>query len=51
MIIVDNGIATGFTARAAITVLRRQGAQRIVLAVPVAPPDTVEELRRRRGLR
>ncbi|HSJ45402.1 MAG TPA: phosphoribosyltransferase, partial [Euzebyales bacterium] len=45
VIVVDDGIATGFTARAAITVLRRQGAQRVVLAVPVAPPETVEELR------
>ncbi|HEX6257598.1 MAG TPA: phosphoribosyltransferase family protein [Euzebyales bacterium] len=45
VIVVDDGIATGFTARAAITVLRQQGAQRVVLAVPVAPPETVEELR------
>jgi putative phosphoribosyl transferase len=46
VILVDDGIATGFTARAAITVLRREGARRVVLAVPVAPPETVEELRR-----
>lgn len=45
VIVVDDGIATGFTARAAIAVLRRQGAQRVVLAVPVVSPEIVEELR------
>ena len=43
-IIVDDGIATGATARAACLVARAQGAKRVVLAVPVAPPDTVEAL-------
>ncbi|WP_343035326.1 phosphoribosyltransferase [Halovulum dunhuangense] len=38
-IVVDDGIATGATARAALTALRRQGARGIVLAVPVAPAD------------
>jgi putative phosphoribosyl transferase len=37
VVIVDDGIATGSTARAACLVARRQGAARIVLAVPVAP--------------
>jgi len=37
-IIVDDGIATGSTARAACQVARAHGATRIVLAVPVAPP-------------
>lgn len=46
VIVVDDGIATGFTARAAIAILRRRGAKRVVLAVPVAPPGTVEELGR-----
>jgi putative phosphoribosyl transferase len=45
-IVVDDGIATGATVRAALDVLKRQGAARIVLAVPVAPADTVAELRR-----
>ncbi len=36
-IIVDDGIATGSTARAACQVARAQGARRVVLAVPVAP--------------
>ncbi len=37
-VIVDDGIATGATARAACRVARAQGAARVVLAVPVAPP-------------
>jgi putative phosphoribosyl transferase len=44
-IVVDDGLATGFTARAAIEVMRRRSADRVVLAVPVGPPDTVKELR------
>jgi putative phosphoribosyl transferase len=44
VIVVDDGLATGSTARAGIEVLRRRGAQRIVLAVPVAPSDAVSEL-------
>lgn len=44
VVIVDDGLATGATARAAIQVARAHGAQRVVLAVPVAPPDTVGEL-------
>lgn len=39
VIIVDDGIATGSTARAACAVVRELGARRVVLAVPVAPPD------------
>ncbi|HUV32047.1 MAG TPA: phosphoribosyltransferase family protein [Devosiaceae bacterium] len=36
-IVVDDGIATGASARAAVQALRRRGARRVVLAVPVAP--------------
>ena len=43
-VLVDDGIATGSTARAACEVARRLGAARVVLAVPVAPPDSVAEL-------
>jgi len=39
VVVVDDGIATGSTARAACQVARAQGAGRVVLAVPVAPPD------------
>ena len=43
-IIVDDGIATGSTARAACAVARAQGAARVVLAVPVAPAESVRAL-------
>ncbi len=38
VVIVDDGIATGATARAACAVVRARGPRRVVLAVPVAPP-------------
>jgi uncharacterized protein (TIGR00369 family) len=38
-VLVDDGIATGSTARAACQVARAEGAARVVLAVPVAPPS------------
>jgi predicted phosphoribosyltransferase len=41
VIVVDDGIATGSTALAALRVARAAGARRVVLAAPVAPPDTV----------
>lgn len=44
VIIVDDGIATGATALAACEVARAQGASRVVLAVPVAPPEAAERL-------
>jgi putative phosphoribosyl transferase len=43
-VIVDDGIATGATVRAAIAVARSSGARHIVVASPVAPPDVVEAL-------
>lgn len=45
MIVVDDGIATGTTVRAAIRALRRKAPEAIILAVPVAPADTIEMLR------
>jgi putative phosphoribosyl transferase len=45
VIVVDDGIATGTTVRAALLALRRRGPRRLVLAVPVAPPEVVEALR------
>lgn len=44
VLIVDDGIATGGTARAAIETLRARGARRVVLAVPVGAADSVDEL-------
>ncbi|MCX5412534.1 phosphoribosyltransferase family protein [Streptomyces sp. NBC_00059] len=46
VIVVDDGIATGATARAACRVVRAQGAAHVVLAVPVASPDVVARLRK-----
>jgi putative phosphoribosyl transferase len=43
--VVDDGIATGTTVRAALKALRRQHPARVVLAVPVAPADTLAVLR------
>lgn len=45
-ILVDDGLATGLTAVAAAGWLKRAGAARVVVAVPVAPPSTVREMRR-----
>ncbi|HSJ96799.1 MAG TPA: phosphoribosyltransferase family protein, partial [Myxococcota bacterium] len=44
VIVVDDGIATGATTRAALRAVRRRGPARLILAVPVAPPETVESL-------
>lgn len=43
-IVVDDGLATGSTARAALRHVRSQGPARTVLAVPVGAPDAVEAL-------
>ena len=43
-IVVDDGIATGYTMRAALRAIRRRGPARLVLAVPVAPPETIAAL-------
>ncbi len=45
VLVVDDGLATGATMRAALRALRRQGPARLVAAVPVGPPDTGERLR------
>ncbi len=44
-VVVDDGIATGATARAACEVARAHGAARVLLAVPVAPPGAAAALR------
>ena len=45
VILVDDGVATGSTAIAAIRALRERGVARLVFAIPVAPPDTAAVLR------
>ena len=43
VILIDDGLATGATMRAAVKALKQRGAARIVVAVPVGPPDTCRE--------
>jgi putative phosphoribosyl transferase len=43
VILIDDGLATGATMRAAVKALRQRGAAKIVVAVPVGPPDTCKE--------
>lgn len=45
VILVDDGLATGASMHAAVMAARQQGAARIVVAVPVAPPETCAEFR------
>lgn len=47
VILTDDGIATGFTLEAAIASIRRQQPAELVLAVPVAPPDTLARLQKK----
>lgn len=44
VILVDDGLATGATMRAAAAALRKQGAAKIVVAVPVGAPETCREI-------
>jgi putative phosphoribosyl transferase len=46
VILVDDGLATGSTMRAAVAALRRQGPARIVVAVPIGAPETCAEFER-----
>jgi putative phosphoribosyl transferase len=45
VILIDDGLATGSTMRAAVRALREEGPARIVVAVPTAPPETCADLR------
>lgn len=45
VILVDDGIATGSTVRAAIAVLKPQHPARLIVAIPVAPPQTCAEIK------
>jgi predicted phosphoribosyltransferase len=44
VIVIDDGLATGATMRAAVISLRQAGATRIIVAVPVGAPSTCEDL-------
>ena len=45
VILVDDGVATGATMRAAVAALRQTGASKIIVAVPIGAPETLELLR------
>jgi putative phosphoribosyl transferase len=44
VILVDDGIATGSTMKAALASVRKRGAKTVVIAIPVGPPSTIREL-------
>lgn len=44
--VVDDGVATGSTARACLRMLKKSDAEHVVLAVSVGPPDTIRELQK-----
>jgi putative phosphoribosyl transferase len=44
-IVVDDGVATGATTRAAVRAARMRNPKRLILAVPVAPPNVIRDLR------
>ena len=46
VILVDDGLATGATMRAAVGAVRQDKPSRLIVAVPVAPPDTIAILRK-----
>lgn len=46
VIVVDDGVATGFTLRAALQGVKQGRPRKLVLAVPVGPPETITRLRR-----
>jgi predicted phosphoribosyltransferase len=46
VIVVDDGIATGSTMKAALLSVKNQGAKSVTVAIPVGPPSTIEELKR-----
>jgi putative phosphoribosyl transferase len=46
VVVIDDGVATGSTLKAALRLLRGKGAKTVVVAVPVGPPETIRELRK-----
>jgi predicted phosphoribosyltransferase len=46
VVIIDDGVATGSTMKAAVVSVRKRGAKTVLVAVPVGPHSTVEELKK-----
>ncbi|MEM2237698.1 MAG: phosphoribosyltransferase [Candidatus Caldarchaeum sp.] len=46
VILVDDGLATGLTMKAAVHMARNSGAEKVIVAVPVSPPETLEKLKK-----
>jgi predicted phosphoribosyltransferase len=46
VMVVDDGIATGSTMKAALLSVKNQGAKSVTVAIPVGPPSTIDELKR-----
>ena len=46
ILLVDDGLATGATMKAAIQTAKAEGAKKLIVAVPVGPPDTIEEIQK-----
>ena len=46
VIIVDDGIATGATVKAVINFVKSKNAKKIIIAVPVAPPEIIDEIKK-----
>jgi putative phosphoribosyl transferase len=44
VILIDDGIATGSTMKAALASVRKRGAKSVIIAIPVGPPSTIREL-------
>ncbi len=47
VILVDDGVATGFTLRAALQGIKQRGPRKLILSVPVGPPETLHDLSQR----
>lgn len=45
VILIDDGLATGFTMKAAIQSVKEENAKKIIVAIPVAPPRAIQELK------
>jgi putative phosphoribosyl transferase len=45
VVLVDDGVATGATMKAAVSTLRQEKPRELIIALPVAPPETAAELR------